>query len=41
MLDSEILRYEGLKLGRGSKYGYFEMDLYEKDRKEYRSLIYH
>ena len=41
MLDSEILRYEGLKLGRGSKYRVFEYDLLDMDRKEYRCFICH
>ena len=41
MLDSEILRYEGFELDKGSKYRVFEYDLYGKGMKEYRSFIYH
>jgi hypothetical protein len=34
--ESKILRYEWLKLGRGSKYGFFELDLFGNWVREFR-----
>ena len=40
MLDSEILRYWGLKLGLGSESGVFEIDLFGKGIKGCRWFLY-